>query len=102
VPKTTVVNLKGHRDDPAYADVVYVGRAMHRGGWHLDGSPLANPFRPAPDGDRDEMMAKYRTYLLERPDLVAEAQKLRGKRLGCWCAPLPCHAEVIAEIADTR
>ena len=32
---TTVVNLKGHRDDPDYADVVYVGRAIHRGGWHL-------------------------------------------------------------------
>lgn len=27
-PPTTVVNLKGHRDDPEYADVVYVGRAM--------------------------------------------------------------------------
>ncbi|WP_406057662.1 hypothetical protein [Kribbella sp. NBC_00889] len=33
---TTIVNLKDHRDDPAYADVVYMGRAMHRGGWHLD------------------------------------------------------------------
>ena len=25
---TTVVNLKGHRDDPDYADVAYVGRAV--------------------------------------------------------------------------
>jgi hypothetical protein len=25
---------------------------------------------------------------------------LRGHRLGCWCVPLPCHAEVLAEIAD--
>jgi hypothetical protein len=92
--------LKGHRDDPAYEDVVYVGRAMHRGGWHLDGSPLANPFRPAAVGSRDEMMRRYREHLLSRPDLVAIARQLRGKRLGCWCAPLPCHAEVIAEIAD--
>jgi hypothetical protein len=37
---TTVVNLKGPRDDPEYADVVYVGRAMNRGGWHLESSPL--------------------------------------------------------------
>ncbi len=42
---TSVVNLKGHRGDPAYADVVYVGRAMHRGGWWLAASPLASPFR---------------------------------------------------------
>ncbi|BDH12485.1 hypothetical protein HOK021_36640 [Streptomyces hygroscopicus] len=48
--RTTVVNLKGHRDDPEYADVIYVGRAMNRGGWHLKASPLASPFRPGPDG----------------------------------------------------
>ena len=98
--RTTVVNLKGHRGDPAYADVVYVGRAMHRGGWHLDASPLANPFRPAPDGSRDEMMRNYRDYLLSRPDLLTLARELQGSRLGCWCVPLPCHAEVIAAIAD--
>ncbi|MET8677566.1 DUF4326 domain-containing protein [Streptomyces sp. NPDC004647] len=98
--RTTVVNLKGHRDDPAYADVVYVGRAMHRGGWHLDGSPLASPYRPGPDGTREEVVEKYRAYLLDRPDLLALLPGLRGSRLGCWCAPEPCHAQVIAELAD--
>jgi len=29
-----------------------------------------------------------------RPDL----EPLRGKRLACWCAPLPCHGDVIAEL----
>ncbi|MEU9604854.1 DUF4326 domain-containing protein [Streptomyces sp. NPDC048057] len=99
-PKTTVVNLKGHRDDPAYADVVYVGRAMHRGGWHLDGSPLSCPWRPGRDGTRAEVMARYRDYLLARPDLLAHLPALRGRRLGCWCVPEQCHAEVIAELAD--
>ena len=97
---TTVVNLKGHHDDPDFADVVYVGRALHRRGWHLAGSPLANPFRPGPDGSREEVMAKYREYLLQRPDLLALLPELRGRRLGCWCLPLPCHAAVIAELAD--
>ncbi len=101
VGKTSVVNLKGHRGDPEYADVVYVGRAMHRGGWHLEGSPLANPFRPGPDGTRDEVVAKYREYLLGRPDLLALLPELRGRRLGCWCVPERCHAEVIAEFADS-
>ncbi|PBC80440.1 MULTISPECIES: DUF4326 domain-containing protein [unclassified Streptomyces] len=99
--RTTVVNLKGHRDDPEYADVVYVGRAMHRGGWHLPASPLASPFRPGRDGSRAEVLAKYRAYLLERPDLLALLPALRGRRLGCWCVPEPCHAQVIAEIADS-
>jgi hypothetical protein len=100
VTPTTVVNLKGHRDDPDFADVVYVGRAMHRGGWNLAASPLANPFRPGPDGSREEVMAAYREYLLARPDLLALVPALRGRRLGCWCLPLPCHAEILAELAD--
>ena len=97
---TTVVNLKGHRGDPDYDDVVYVGRAMHRGGWHLAASPLASPFRPGPDGSRAEVVARYREYLLSRPDLLALLPDLRGRRLGCWCVPELCHAQVIAELAD--
>ena len=97
---TTIVNLKGHRDDPGFADVVYVGRAMHRGGWHLAASPLANPFRIGRDGSRPEIVARYRDYLLSRPDLLALLPGLRGKRLGCWCVPEACHATVIAGLAD--
>lgn len=97
---TTVVNLKGHRGDPEFAGVVYVGRAMHRGGWHLAASPLASPFRPGPDGSRAEAVARYREYLLGRPGLLALLPGLRGGRLGCWCVPELCHAQVIAELAD--
>jgi hypothetical protein len=100
VGATTVVNLKGHRGDPDFADVIYVGRAMHRGGWHLQASALASPFRPGPDGSREEVVARYREYLLACPDLLALLPDLRGRRLGCWCAPKPCHAVVIAELAD--
>jgi hypothetical protein len=100
VTATTVVNLSGHRGDPGYADVVYVGRALRRGGWDLPASPLANPFRPGPDGTRAEVMARYREYLLGRPELLALLPGLRGRRLGCWCAPEPCHAQVIAGLAD--
>jgi hypothetical protein len=45
-------------------------------------------------------MTSYREYILQRPDLLALLPDLRGHRLGCWCVPLPCHAEVIAELAD--
>lgn len=95
-----MINLKGHRGDPEYADVVYVGRPMHRGGWHLDGSPLASPYRPGADGTREEVVEKYRAHLLAHPELLALLPELRGQRLGCWCVPEKCHAEVIAELAD--
>ena len=26
--------------------------------------------------------------------------ELRGKRLACYCAPLPCHGDVLAALAD--
>lgn len=96
---TTVVNLKGHRDDPDYARRV-------RGPRHAPRRlaprrlPLASPFRPGPDGTRQEVLEKYRTHLLSRPDLLALLPALHGHRLGCWCAPERCHAEVIAELAD--
>ncbi|MFF1869430.1 DUF4326 domain-containing protein [Streptomyces sp. CB03911] len=98
--RTTVVNLKGHLNDPDYADVVYVGRPMHRGGWHLAGSPFSCPFRPGRDGTRQEVVDRYRAWLLERPELLARLPELRGHRLGCWCVPELCHAQVLAELAD--
>lgn len=98
---TTVVNLRGRRDDPGYADVVYVGRAQYSGGWHLPASPLANPLRIGRDGSAADVIARYEQHLRSRPDLVELARSLRGRRLGCWCAPQPCHADVIARIADT-
>jgi hypothetical protein len=101
VDATTVVNMAGHRDDPDFADVVYVGRALYRGGWQLAASPLASPYRVGRDGTRREAVARYRDYLLGRADLLALLPDLRGRRIGCWCAPDACHADVIAELADT-
>lgn len=97
---TAVVNLRGRREDPGYGDVVYVGRAVRWGGWNLSTSPLANPFRIGRDGDPGEVIARYEQHLYSRPDLMRLARSLRGRRLGCWCAPDPCHADVIAALAD--
>ena len=38
-----------------------------------------------------------------KPELIARAKvELRGKTLGCWCAPKPCHGDVLLEIANER
>ncbi|WP_432071242.1 DUF4326 domain-containing protein [Streptomyces sp. AA1529] len=99
---TTVVDLHGHQSDPEFTDVVYVGRPMFQGGWRLHGHVLANPYRVGKHGDAAAVVEKYRTWLDERPQLVArELPKLRGRRLGCWCPEgQPCHARVLAELAD--
>lgn len=70
---------------------VYVGRPSRWG----------NPFVLGRDGSRDEVIKKYRAWLAEHPKLIEEARRvLRGKVLACWCSPLPCHADILAEIAN--
>lgn len=59
-----------------------------------------NPFRIGPDGTRAEVIEKYREWIAGQPDLLAALPELRGKRLGCWCSPLPCHGDVLAELAE--
>jgi hypothetical protein len=44
----------------------------------------------------------YREWLDHQPQLCRRlgGGELTGKALGCGCAPLPCHADVLAERAD--
>lgn len=108
---TRVVNVRGRiheygpRLEHAPADLVYVGRRWTMGGWDLPRHPLYNPFaydttKRRRDGTRAEVMAKYRAYLLDRPALLAHLPELRGRALACRCAPEPCHAEVLTELAE--
>lgn len=61
-------------------------------------SPWGNPYRIGVDGTRDEVIRKYRVWLWrtlrEQPDFLAP---LIGKDLVCWCAPSPCHCDVLAK-----
>lgn len=69
---------------------VYIGRP----------SKWGNPFVLGRDGDRATIIEKYRRWVLQQPELVKDLPKLRGKTLGCWCAPLACHGDVLAELAN--
>ncbi len=89
---TEVVNVKYESFD------VYIGRANAHYG--LKASPFANPFRIGVDGTREEVIAKYRGWILKQPALLRALPGLKGKRLGCWCRPLACHGDVLAELAD--
>ena len=77
---------------------VYIGRANRRYG--LPQSPWANPYKIGRDGSREEVIARYEDYIRGRPDLLARLPELRGRVLACWCAPEPCHGDVLARLAD--
>lgn len=107
LPPIQVINV-GNTDVVNYT---YVGRnAPHR-------SPLRNIYRIGVDGTREEVIAKFQTYLADQyyngvtdeaiairnaiDDLVERRLKGENISLGCHCKPLPCHGDVIAAFVDT-
>lgn len=81
------------RTDIIPPGAVYVGRPSNWG----------NPFLIGKDGNREEVIAKFRTWILNDfygRTLFNHLEELRGKDLVCWCAPLPCHADVLLELAN--
>lgn len=69
---------------------VYVGRPTIWG----------NPFVIGKDGSREEVIQLFEQHLLNSPRLMAQLPRLKGKDLICWCAPLPCHADVLLRYAN--
>jgi len=91
---TQVVNIKYENYD------VYIGRA----GRGQDGY-FGNPFILSLGEKRGASIEKYRVYFYERLNTDAEFKRriheLKGKILGCFCKPYPCHGDVIAEYLET-
>ena len=82
--KTTVVHCKKEPYD------TYIGRP----------SKWGNPFIVGKDGTREEVIQKYREWLLSQDELLASLPELKGRRLGCWCAPKACHGDVLQELVN--
>lgn len=78
------------------------GGAVPPGAVRIDRrSPWGNPFVIGRDGTREEVIERYRASLLADPALLARArQELRGRDLACWCAPLPCHGDVLLALVN--
>lgn len=79
---------------------VYIGRPSRWG----------NPIKFMKDTltERRQVIAAYRSLIesgwLE--DVIGPdwrevlKSELRGKTLGCWCAPKPCHGDVLLEMSN--
>jgi len=80
------VRVKNKRVD---SNGVYIGRP----------SKWGNPFVIGRDGDRDDVIRKYREYARVTFS-VEELRMLVGHDLVCWCAPKPCHGNVLIELVE--
>jgi len=68
---------------------VYIGR----------GSEFGNRFVIGRDGDREEVIKKYREWFLEKVSsdegFRRRVLELDGKKLICYCSPRKCHGDVL-------
>jgi hypothetical protein len=89
-----------YRTEGCPAGAVYIGRAMPRFG--LRESKWVNPFKlrhGATYEERKEAIARYERHLYDSR-LIDDVHELRGKDLVCWCAPSPCHGDVLLHYAN--
>jgi len=63
-------------------------------------SAFGNPFFLDTDGDRDQVCDGYIEYFKHKRSLHEKVKELKGKALGCHCAPLRCHGDHLKSLAD--
>ena len=111
---TSVVNVKVNNLRPKYKDLkewhddknnVYIGR---KGIVFIDGkrypehdSIWCNPYKIGKDGNRDQVLEKYKKYITDKlndDDMKKQLCELKDKCLGCWCKPDKCHGDILLDL----
>ena len=83
---TKLVHCKKEKYD------VYIGRP----------SKWGNPFVIGRDGSREEVIEKYRQWILQQPKLLNDLKELENKVLGCWCYPNNCHGDILISLIHSN
>lgn len=103
---TTVINIRkanlnklGFRDLEHWLEDgnhIYIGRnnCYVKG---AKGSIWKNPFSVKKFG-RDGCLIQYEEYLRKNKKLMDNLSSLKGKVLGCWCAPEGCHGDILVKL----
>jgi Domain of unknown function (DUF4326) len=95
-------------------DKIYVGRSNKSYGLHQ--SPLANPYVIGRDGNREEVIQKYRRWLWtemktgiaggesavfdELLDIAEKVKDGENVALTCWCKPESCHGDIVSKAVN--
>jgi hypothetical protein len=101
VTPTTVVNIRDTPRSGSQADCLL----HHRGYYPIyRPSKWGNPYKIGVDGDRAAVIEKFQQFIAgDTPTAVALREalpELQGRRLVCFCAPEPCHGDILAAMAD--
>lgn len=86
------------RDPLAPPDAVYIGRPSK---W---GNPFTiGQFYQGRIMTREDVIGVYNDWLLGSDEgyiILDQIDELIDKDLLCWCAPLPCHGEILLQAAE--
>lgn len=92
--ESVVININTHFHVLKYAKEKGIYKQIDRY------SEFGNPFFLDSDGDRDEVCIGYIEYFKHKRSLHNKVKDLKGKVLGCHCAPLKCHGDYLKQLAD--
>jgi hypothetical protein len=82
---------------------VYIGRNMTQYIPGAVGSKWGNPFTHGSGMTLEERIESYEAMVRASPELMASLGELEGAaQLGCWCAPNPCHGNVLVRLLSER
>lgn len=92
--ETVVINMNKHFHVLKYAKEKLLYQPIDRY------SEWGNPFFLDSDGNRDQVCDGYAEYFKHKRSLHHKIKNLKGKVLGCHCAPLRCHGDHLKNLAD--
>ena len=96
--KAVVVNTRKGRDVEIIAWAIERGMLVS-----VDRKTCwGNPFKVngTSKAEQERVVSLYREWIQTQPDLLRRIGELRGRALGCWCHPKPCHGDVLAKLAN--
>ncbi len=91
----TIANI---RDIESWENALYIGRKSHFKHETLQKSEWANHFKVSASLRRTDAIKQYEKYVKNNKQLMSKLHTLNGKNLVCWCAPKPCHGEVLVKL----
>ena len=90
---TNIINIKTKQPYD-----IYIGRENHAYG--LEESIFHNPYIIGVDGDRKEVIEKFRQYAPTNKELMNNLYLIDNKTISCWCdyPKEDCHGRVLIEL----
>lgn len=114
--KTNVVDVHVNNIRPKFKNLkewmgdqnnIYIGRGgivfIDKQRFPKEDSIWCNPYKINSENNREKVLKLYEKYIREKikkENLNSKLLELKGKNLGCWCKPEPCHGDILVKLIE--